>query len=129
MTITHYSSISRRTHPVMDSIIIRGYHIPIDLIFDTDCSNVEAARKVLRQALLSINGRMSWTGWDRASTSTPEWMRGYGSPTILIDGADVASVTGDAQAASCRVYCRPDGQISGAPAVETIVAALRRGIS
>lgn len=98
----------------------------IDLILDTDCPNVEAAREALRQALLVVNSNIFWREWDRSSTSTPERMKGYGSPTILIDGTDVVGVSGESRAASCRVYCQPDGQLLGVPAVETIVAALQR---
>lgn len=100
----------------------------IDLILDADCPNVEAAREALRQALLVVNSNISWREWDRASMSTPEQMKGYGSPTILVDGTDVAGVSDESRAASCRVYCQSDGKLLGVPAVETIVAALQRGM-
>jgi hypothetical protein len=49
--------------------------------------------------------------------NAPEHIRGYGSPTILVDGRDVEGLPpGDAP--SCRY---------GVPRFETILAALRNG--
>ena len=48
-----------------------------------------------------------------------------GSPTILVDGSDVAGAEGDPVALACRVYHRRDGRISALPDPEDVRDALR----
>src|SRR5205814_1471694 len=49
-----------------------------------------------------------------------------GSPTILIDGADVAREPGEPAGLSCRVYRRRDGRISPTPDPDDLREALRQ---
>jgi hypothetical protein len=50
-----------------------------------------------------------------------------GSPTILVDGADVAPAASDEPTAlSCRVYRRRDGRISPTPDPDDLRDALQR---
>jgi hypothetical protein len=49
-----------------------------------------------------------------------------GSPTILVDGADVAPAPGEPAALACRVYRRRDGRISPIPDPDDLRDALRR---
>lgn len=94
----------------------------VELVYFSDCPNVSAAREQIRLALSSLRLAPIWTEHDVASANTPLHARGYGSPTILVDGRDVAGETkGDG--ASCRVY--PGSEIRGVPALETVIAALR----
>jgi hypothetical protein len=51
-------------------------------------------------------------------------VRGCGSPTILVDGRDVAGLAPAAEVC-CRVYAGPNG-FSGAPGIEQIAEALSR---
>jgi hypothetical protein len=90
----------------------------ITLIHDVDCPNAAAARALLREALVRLGLEPEWIEQDR---SVP----GYGSPTILVDGTDVAGETGDASAPSCRVYSGEHG-LRGVPSIEAIVAAITR---
>jgi len=61
---------------------------------------------------------------DTGSSETPEALRGWGSPTILIDGRDVG---GEAPAgAGCRLYRGEDGEARGAPSAALLQAALER---
>ena len=46
-----------------------------------------------------------------------------GSPTVLVDGADVFAAPDSAAGLSCRVYRTPDG-LAGAPTLEQLRAAL-----
>jgi hypothetical protein len=48
-----------------------------------------------------------------------------GSPTLLIDGVDPFTVTGQQPSLSCRLYIDEQGARSGAPSVEQLRAALR----
>jgi hypothetical protein len=59
---------------------------------------------------------------DVTDPSTPLQLRSWGSPTILVDGADVA--LGVPSGRSCRIY--PGSEIDGVPPLAMIEAALRR---
>jgi len=50
----------------------------------------------------------------------------YGSPTIRVNGEDIAPLpAGATPHLACRVYRTPDGQLAPVPAYETLVAALQ----
>lgn len=91
----------------------------IDLIYFDGCPNVEDARANLRAAVDAEGGLGDWEEWALEDSATPERFRGYGSPTVLVDGADVTGVGKTGAAMSCRA--------DGAPSVQTIRGALRRG--
>jgi hypothetical protein len=58
----------------------------------------------------------------------PERIRGYGSPTVLVDGRDVAGAAPFEGTTSCRLYGSTGDEPRGAPPVEAIVAALRAAL-
>ncbi|MFZ5479494.1 MAG: MerC domain-containing protein [Myxococcota bacterium] len=92
------------------------------LLYDRDCPNVRAARSNLLRAFSEAGVPARWEEMDRAGPDTPAAWRGFGSPTVLVDGRDVAGLApGDG--ASCRVY-ESAGARSGAPSVDVIAAAL-----
>jgi hypothetical protein len=95
----------------------------VELIYDADCPNVQTARTQLLRAFGIVGVDAVWTEWDRASEGSPEHVRRYGSPTILVDGEDV--VPEDPAAASCcRLYLDRAGVMGRVPALERIVSAL-----
>ena len=96
----------------------------VELIYDIDCPNVPAAKVHLQEALAQTGLSLQWKEWDREAVDSPAYAKGYGSPTILINGQDVAGLDPSADANCCRVYENPNGGMGGVPAVETIVAAL-----
>jgi hypothetical protein len=49
-----------------------------------------------------------------------------GSPTIRIDGEDIAPAEGEPHSLTCRVYRRRDGRISPTPDPEDVRDAVRR---
>lgn len=89
----------------------------IQLLHFEGCPNVDAARTALRDALAAEKLDVPIEEVDVERRDTPEWARGWGSPTILVDGTDV---TGQerSNASSCRLYA------GGAPSVESIRARL-----
>ncbi len=95
----------------------------IALIYDADCPNVRDARAALRAALTRSGLEPSWVEYDRASLEVPERFRRFGSPTIIVDGKDVAGESAGDAAASCRVYPAAGG-LCGVPPVDAIVAAI-----
>ena len=94
----------------------------VQLLFFPDCPNVDAARKTLQEALARFDDPPPVAELDVTAPGAPLHLRSWGSPTILIDGADVAG--GDATASCCRLY--PESATRGAPSVAMIEASLRR---
>lgn len=119
----------------------------VELIYDGDCPNVTEARAQLLRAFAEAGAEPRWQEWRGDDPDAPPHARGHGSPTILVDGRDVAEsaetpaeeprladpadpagaapAAGEHAAPCCRLYRRPDGSVAGVPGVETIVAALR----
>jgi hypothetical protein len=95
----------------------------IQLIYSADCPNVDAAQAALRRSLKAEDLLASFDEVDVAAPGTPEHLRGWGSPTILINGVDVGGETVPT-GPCCRLY---DGAARrGAPSDAMIVEALRR---
>lgn len=99
------------------------------LIRDSQCPNVEAARSNLRRAFETIGQTPRWREFDRDALETPGEWRAYGSPTILVDGRDVAQTEPISGGNSCRVYRSPEGRLVGIPSVELIATALKAASS
>ncbi len=95
----------------------------IMLVYDADCPNLPAARVALREALEREGLEPKWVEYDRAALGTPAPLLRFGSPTILVDGVDVAGEAGRAAAASCRVYPGERG-LRGVPPLEALADAI-----
>jgi hypothetical protein len=96
----------------------------VELIFDAACPNVDAARLHLGQALIRVGLPPQWVEWDRAAPDVPAHARRHASPTVLVNGRDVAVGSELDCGDGCRVYTDAAGVLRGAPGVETILAAL-----
>lgn len=96
------------------------------LLYDRDCPNVSAARENLLRAFDQAGAPARWVEVDRAGEDTPAAWRGFGSPTILVDGVDVGGGAPASGGPTCRLYPSASG-FSGAPPVEALVAALAPG--
>jgi hypothetical protein len=68
---------------------------------------------------------LQWTEWVSDDPSLPEYARGHGSPTVLVDERDVAAEGTSGR--SCRLYDQGDGTLQGVPPVAAIISALRVG--
>ncbi|RJP21195.1 MAG: hypothetical protein C4529_08000 [Deltaproteobacteria bacterium] len=97
----------------------------VELIYDTDCPNVQRARKAMLEGFSLAGLQPSWTEWERKSPESPAYVRGYGSPTILVDGRDVAGVAPGDGESSCRLYRNGSGRLEGVPPIEQIRDAFR----
>ncbi|MEE8119547.1 MAG: hypothetical protein V3T39_08330 [Gammaproteobacteria bacterium] len=89
------------------------------LSFD-GCPLADVTRQVLEQALSECGMDQSdYVDVDVMNIATPEDLRAWGSPSILINSKDF---TGDppGNAASCRLYDGPDG----APKLAHVIAAI-----
>lgn len=61
----------------------------IDLVYFEGCPHAESARQRLRDALASLGSSAAWSEWDTGAATTPAHLRGYSSPTVLVNGVDV----------------------------------------
>src|SRR5216683_1633211 len=98
----------------------------VELIYDSDCPNVQEARKALLSGFAKARVQPSWTEWDRGSPESPLYVRQYGSPTILVDGRDVAESEPSSISDCCRIYAQGPGKFRGVPPVSSIAAALEK---
>jgi hypothetical protein len=100
----------------------------LELLWWEGCPSTERALADLRQALAAVGladaeVRMREVETDQEAAET----RFVGSPTILIDGADLVPAADDEPIGlSCRVYRRRDGRISPVPDPDDLREALRR---
>lgn len=97
----------------------------VELIFFKGCPNVEDARAQLARAFAKLDAPPQWQEWDRDDPASPDHARAYGSPTILVDGSDVAGALPTEGADCCRLYATLAGRLTGVPSVERILKALR----
>ncbi len=97
------------------------------LIYDSDCPNVADCRSNLIKAFAASGKKPSWREIDRSSDDAPPHARGFGSPTVLVNGSDVAGQQSILDGASCRLYQTEDGEYVGVPSVEQIATSLCDG--
>lgn len=92
----------------------------VQLLYFPGCPNLDAARGALDRALSALGLLYRIEEVDVTDESTPEELRGWGSPTVLIDGTDVGGEI-EPTGAVCRLYT---GDVRGAPSDAAICAAL-----
>ena len=92
----------------------------VELIYDADCPNVAETRANLLQALAAAHLAAEWTEWERSSPSSPAYVAHFGSPTVLVEGRDVAGESPREHISCCRLYASAEGRYNGAPSVELI---------
>jgi len=97
----------------------------VELIYDEDCPNVSEARANLLRAFAAAGVPARWSEWARADAACPPYVSGYGSPTILVDGRDVAGGEFSEGVSCCRLYAEGSGGYKRAPSVQMIAKALR----
>ena len=96
----------------------------IQLLTFPACPNADAARKVLQAVLASSAIRTPIEEVDTTAPETPEGLREWGSPTILINGTDVGGQEAPSGGTSCRLYRNEEGQLCGAPTEALLRSAL-----
>lgn len=106
----------------------------VELIYDPGCPNLVAAREVLAQALRDAGMPTVWTEWNSDDPSCPERVRGLGSPTILVNGKDVApgphpwAQREPGQGPRCRIYEDESGKTVGAPPLAQVARAIAEAV-
>ncbi len=105
----------------------RGYKLKkVELIYESGCPNVLEVRVQLRNAFKEAGAPGQWIEWERSDPDAPAYAKDYGSPTVLVDGKDVAGVSPVKETSCCRLYGDGSGGFQGMPAVSLIVSALRQ---
>ncbi len=103
-----------------------GTVMKIQLLSFAGCPNSEEARESLRRALIGSGLSPEFEEVDVMAPATPEPLKAWGSPTILVNGRDVG---GDAPTGPCcRVYGAGE-QIRGVPTETQIREAIRNARS
>ena len=96
----------------------------VQLLVFSGCPHAAAARALIERVLAS-NGRAEFEELDTTAEETPERLRGWGSPTILVDGVDIEGRLTPA-GEGCRVYRDSDGRLQGIPPEAMLRAAVGR---
>lgn len=92
----------------------------IKLLYFPGCPNVDDARGNLRQALAGVGLPSEWREIDVAAPDAPRELRGFPSPTVLVDDRDISGASaGPGGEPSCR--------FGGAPSAAAITESLRGG--
>ena len=114
----------------LESVVTTGFIVPerhktatcmnIQFLAFSGCPLADPARDNLKSALSSC-GLSSYEDIDILDPASPEDLRGWGSPTILVNGADVTGQP-KGNSVSCRVYNTP----GGVPDVQCIIDCLEK---
>jgi hypothetical protein len=98
----------------------------IDLLHIADCPNIEAARRLLKEALRELGLPEEVSEIEVCDSAQAEALAFPGSPTIRVDDKDVeTSLPGQGTyGLSCRTYVI-DGKRQGVPSQEIIRKAIR----
>lgn len=94
----------------------------VELVYDRDCPNVGAARGNLMRAFALSGTTPRWSEHRIGDPDVPDHARGYGSPTVLVNGRDVAGAQPSGETC-CRIYRSANGGTQ-APSSEQIALAL-----
>jgi hypothetical protein len=95
----------------------------VQLITFSGCPNASAARESLRRSLSLAGLAPTFEEIDSMAPGTPEELRDWGSPTVLINGVDVGGQERPA-GRSCRLYRDPAGQMIGSPPEPLLLNAI-----
>jgi len=96
----------------------------VELVYFPSCPNIDRAREQLARAISLVGAPLTWSEWSNEDPAAPERTRGFGSPTVLVDGREVTGSEPFQGAASCRLYAG-----EGGPPVQVIATALRRAMA
>jgi mercuric ion transport protein len=98
----------------------------IEFVYEKGCPNIKPTRQILLQAFSKMNVKPHWQEWEVNDSSSPQYVRQYGSPTILVNGIDIDELKDSNNANQCRLYTQTDNVFSGVPPLEKIINAIQK---
>ena len=100
----------------------------VEFFYWAECPSHERALAILLETMAEEQIQVPVEITEVKSEIEAERYQFYGSPTIRIDGVDIAPLPEDIARPSltCRAYWRADGRISPLPPRELIAAAFHR---
>lgn len=107
--------------------------LQIELVYDPGCPNVDLAREILTASCRGSGAPAVWTEWSSDDPECPLRLRGLGSPSILVNGEDVApgphpwTERDEGDGPRCRVY-RDGDSIVRAPPRHRVERAIDRAL-
>ena len=120
-------------HPRIVPEVPTTLRLVVELVYDTGCPNTERARELLSRVLREVGVPAVWTEWCTDDPECPEALRRLGSPTILVNGKDVApgphpwALPHPGEGPRCRIY-RDGDVLVGVPPSERVQAAISRAV-
>lgn len=117
--------------PVLE--VLTPLRLLVELVYDAGCPNVDRTRAVLSRALQEAGAPAVWTEWSTDDPACPEALRSLGSPTILVNRADVApgphpwTPRQAGEGPRCRVYAE-GGRVTGVPPLPRVLAAVAKAL-
>jgi hypothetical protein len=102
--------------------------LPVTYLFSRTCPSHEEGLALLREAAARAGRDVDVTALEVLDDAQARELDFVGSPTYLVGGRDVAEREEDLPrvAEACRVYALPGGRLGPLPALDDLVAALRR---
>lgn len=108
---------------------IRTFEVAlVEIIYEKDCPNVESTRSHLLQAFSRAKVKPHWQEWEINDIAAPDYVRQYGSPTVLVNHKDIDESGSSKNPAQCRLYKQSDSSISGVPPIDKIVNAMQKSV-
>ena len=95
----------------------------IQLLTHPGCASASATRERLVRLLALTRADAGIEEVDVTAANAPEHLRGWGSPTVLVDGEDVAGEKSPS-GPGCRLYRDADGRLAGVPSEALITSML-----
>jgi hypothetical protein len=107
----------------------RRRHMKVELLYIADYPNIEAARRLLKEALRDLGLPDEISEIEVCDSERAEALTFPGSPTVRVDDKDVERLPGrGGNGLSCRTYLI-DGTRRGVPSQEIVRTALRSAVS
>jgi hypothetical protein len=107
--------------------------LQIELVYDPGCPNVDQAREILTECCRDAGIPAVWSEWSSDDPSCPAYARNLGSPSVLVNGEDVApgphpwAKREPDDGPRCRVY-RDGDAIVRAPPKSRVSAAIEEAL-
>lgn len=102
--------------------------LTIELLYFAGCPNYQRALTALQEAVALAQLHASIDLVAVETQEEAERQQFYGSPTIRINGVDIAPPDHSAlPALACRIYRTAEGRLAPIPPLAAIVTALQRG--